>query len=63
VTWNETALRFRKAGDFVNLEADLIGKYVCHQLQRMLGRGPETVSDPSSGRPLTMDDLREAGFQ
>ena len=63
VTWNETALRFRKAGDFVNLEADLIGKYVCHQLQRMLGRGPEAVPDPSSGRPLTMDDLREARFQ
>lgn len=64
VTWNETALRFRKTGDFVNLEADLIGKYVCHQLQRMRGSVPESGSvAESSSRPLTMDDLREAGFQ
>ena len=65
VTWNETALRFRKTGDPVNLEADLIGKYVCHQLQRMRGSGgPESGSSsvPSS-HPLTMDDLRKAGFQ
>ena len=63
VTWNETALRFRKEGDPVNLEADLIGKYVCHQLQRMLGHGPGTETTVSSKHALTMDDLREAGFQ
>lgn len=58
VTWKETALRFRKPGDPVNIEADLIGKYVHHQLQAIFsGR------EGSSGKKeLTMDDLTEAGF-
>lgn len=32
VTLNETALQYRKPGDLVNLEADLLGKYVHRQL-------------------------------
>ncbi len=34
-TWEVTALRERKTGDAVNLEADLIGKYVEQMLQKM----------------------------
>lgn len=34
-TWEVTALRERQVGDAVNLEADLIGKYVEQMLQRM----------------------------
>jgi len=61
VTWNETALRYRNVGDSVNLEADIVGKYVCHQLQRMFGHGPASGPDPARSS-LTMDDLRKAGF-
>lgn len=56
VTWRETALRFRKTGDLVNLEADLIGKYVHHQLQTYFSKREA----PEKG--ITMDDLTEAGF-
>jgi riboflavin synthase len=51
-TWEATALRFRKKGDSLNLEGDLIGKYVFRQLS--FGRRGKAE--------LTMDDLSEAGF-
>lgn len=51
-TWEETALRYRKPGDFVNLETDLIGKYVSAYLKRRDGK--------SSG--ITMETLEGAGF-
>ncbi len=35
VTLDETALKFRQKGDLVNLEADVIGKYVQKQLSLM----------------------------
>lgn len=52
ITWEETALRDRKPGDFVNLETDLIGKYVAAYLKR----------SRSSGAGVTMETLSEAGF-
>jgi len=38
VTWRETALRSRRAGDRVNLECDILAKYV----EKLLGARPDT---------------------
>jgi len=54
-TRRETNLDALKPGDLVNIETDLVGKYVCEQLRFMDGA-------PRGGRKLTMDDLTEAGF-
>ena len=54
-TRRETNLDALKPGDLVNIETDLVGKYVCEQLRFMDGA-------PQGGRKLTMDDLTEAGF-
>ncbi len=51
-TLAETALESRKAGDAVNLETDLVGKYVYRQL--MLAGKLE--------RGVTMETLERAGF-
>ncbi len=51
-TRKRTALTLR-AGKQVNLESDVIGKYVCHLLR------PE---EPTPGRPITMERLAEAGL-
>lgn len=53
VTLEETALRDRASGAAVNLEGDLLGKYVERQLQ-LAARGPR--------KGVTMDMLREAGW-
>lgn len=50
-TWEHTALRLLKAGSRVNLEADLIGKYVAAMLE-----------PHRPGARVTMEQLREAGF-
>lgn len=55
VTLAETALVLRRPGAAVNLESDLVGKYVYHQL---LQAG--AISGARSG--VTMDTLLEAGF-
>ena len=57
-TWGHTALRYRNKGDKVNLEGDLIGKYVQHQLAVMLGKTPETAAR----KEISMEDLLNAGF-
>ena len=54
-TRRETNLDALKPGDIVNIETDLVGKYVCEQLRFMDGA-------PRGGRKLSMDDLTEAGF-
>ena len=51
-TWNDTALSNLVAGMPVNLETDLIGKYVRAQAQ----------TQPEEKPPLTWDKLRDAGF-
>ena len=48
-TWEVTTLSHRRAGDGVNLEADILAKYV----ERLLRRGQPGVS---------WDTLREAGY-
>lgn len=50
-TWRHTSLCERKLGDTVNLETDLIGKYVARYLSE--SRGKSTV---------TVEDLVRAGF-
>jgi riboflavin synthase len=54
VTLAETTLGAARPGDRVNLEADILGKYVWHYLHE--GEQSETVSS------LTMDKLNAAGF-
>jgi len=54
VTSKDTALLARHPGDGVNLEADLLGKYVKRQLE-MIGIGPTADN-------VTMDTLRNAGW-
>ncbi len=53
-----TTLGFRRAGDVVNIETDIIGKYVNHFLT--IGR---TGNDnPSDGGAITRESLLKAGF-
>ena len=54
-TRRETNLDALKPGDLVNIETDLIGKYVCEQLKHMDG-------GTQSGKTISMRDLTEAGF-
>jgi riboflavin synthase len=54
VTSEDTALLARHPGDKVNLEADLLGKYVKRQLEMI---GINTATDS-----ITMDTLRNAGW-
>ena len=60
-TGEETTLLDKKAGDKVNLENDIVGKYV----QRLLSDGSlGLANNPSAGNPsaITEEFLRERGF-
>lgn len=57
VTWEKTALSSRRQGELVNLESDLIGKYVLKQLGWLKGG-----SEAPAKRGLDMDTLIKAGF-
>jgi riboflavin synthase len=57
-TRRETNLDGLKPGDLVNIETDLIGKYVCEQLRRMEGG----AHDGQSSKTISLRDLTEAGF-
>ncbi len=48
-----TTLGFRRVGDPVNIETDMLGKYVRRSVEQVLGQ---------SDGGVTMDKLREAGF-
>ena len=54
-TWRETILRDLKSGDHVNLEVDVLAKYV----ERLLEHGKESTGDLSS---LTVESLVERGY-
>ena len=56
-TANETTLGFRKKGDRVNIETDIIGKYV----ERFLQTGND--NGKVGGKPLDMNFLAEHGFK
>lgn len=53
VTLGETALPSRRTGDLINLEGDLLAKYVQHQLG---------IMGYASGSSVTMQKLRDAGW-
>ena len=53
VTLSETALSDRKAGDTVNLEGDIIGKYVVRQME---------LANYTKNSTVTMNSLIEAGW-
>ncbi|MCI9105328.1 MAG: riboflavin synthase [Lachnospiraceae bacterium] len=55
-TGEETTLLKKKPGDLVNLENDIVGKYV----EKLLGTGKADQKESSSG--LTMDFLKEYGI-
>ena len=57
-TLAHTTLGEKHVGDLVNLEIDLIGKYVQKYLQQIFGEGGR--SSPPSG--LTEARLRELGY-
>ncbi|MDR0932897.1 MAG: riboflavin synthase [Victivallales bacterium] len=56
VTRSDTALIERKPGMLVNLESDIVGKYIRRQLDLRSGVAPSGQSE------ITFDTLREAGF-
>ncbi|MFC1767779.1 riboflavin synthase [Candidatus Margulisiibacteriota bacterium] len=56
-TFNRTNLRHKKAGDLVNLEFDVLGKYV----EKMLGSKAENLS-AVSGKGIDWDFLKKAGL-
>ena len=55
-TLSETNLRLRKKGDKVNLEADLIAKWINKRLDQVLGASKNTEGG------LNLKKLREEGF-
>lgn len=55
-TFSHTNLNDRKVGDIVNLECDMIGKYVYKACETLLGRPPE------QDREVTLDLLKQHGF-
>jgi riboflavin synthase len=57
-TLAHTTLGERRVGDVVNLEIDLIGKYVRKYLWQMFGEAPTSTSSPG----LTLERLRQWGF-
>ena len=69
-TWQNTSLHLLKEGDKVNLETDLIGKYVFRWLEK--GQGSEIrdqrsevgsrKAEGNQSKPITEDLLRKAGF-
>ena len=55
-----TALQFRSAGSEVNLEFDILGKYIIRQLE--LSRGESPAAGGGTDGNITLDRLRQAGF-
>ena len=55
-TWRETILRDLKGGDHVNLEVDVLAKYV----ERLMEHGKGNAREDSS---LTIESLVERGYQ
>ena len=54
-TWRETILRDLKSGDHVNLEVDVLAKYV----ERLMEHGKTNAGEDSS---LTIESLVDRGY-
>lgn len=64
-TWRVTTVADWKPGTSVNLETDVIGKYVHHMMGAFLPNGMSTpceAADSPARSGLTLDYLRENGF-
>jgi riboflavin synthase len=65
-TLARTALRLKKAGDKVNIECDVLGKYVLKAMAPWLRAAPASVEGDAggSGRPTSLSEetLRSWGF-
>lgn len=57
-TWDHTVLRYRKRGDAVNLEFDVLGKYVVRFMQnRQQGSNPHASGGEESDKHLSQKGL------
>lgn len=61
-TYQHTNIRDRKPGDAVNLEADILGKYVERYLEARDAGAAVSASAESQVAPLTMEMLVREGF-
>jgi len=62
-TWDNTTLRDKRAGDPINIECDIIGKYVEKMLGGYIAGGGEPAGrGGSSDRGVTMDLLARSGY-
>ncbi|MBC8102648.1 MAG: riboflavin synthase [Cytophagales bacterium] len=60
-TWDNTTLREKRAGDPVNIECDILGKYVEKMLGGYIAGGGEPLRG-ASDRGVTMDLLSRSGY-
>ncbi len=56
-----TALQYRRVGDRVNLETDIVGKYIVAQLERTIASGTAASEGGRDARLLSL--LEQSGFR
>jgi len=61
-TLEQTVLQFKQPGDLVNLETDIIGKYVEHLLTRTSAGAANRAATAGSSPKLSESFLKEHGF-
>jgi riboflavin synthase len=61
-TYEHTNLRDRKTGDAVNLEADVLGKYVERYLEARNGGTESSTTTDAPATPVTIESLTRHGF-
>ncbi|WP_233486944.1 MULTISPECIES: riboflavin synthase [unclassified Halanaerobium] len=57
-TWSSTNFKYIKRGDRINIEADILGKYVL----KLLGKDRNQVKSGSNNSSITADFLKKNGF-
>ncbi|MFK4301113.1 MULTISPECIES: riboflavin synthase [unclassified Paenibacillus] len=57
-TLSETALQAKREGDTVNIECDILGKYV----EQLLNYGESSVTEGPEKAPMSLDYLAKHGF-
>lgn len=61
-TWEHTTLKDRRAGDPVNIETDIIGKYVEKMLGGHIATGGDVTGFGRRSEGVTMDLLARSGY-